>query len=129
MRLQYLCHFGCALSATIGFSAALAAEPTATALPAHNFPTMARVEYVNDCVAKDGYRLAAMYQCGCAIDRIADALSYEDYVEASTFAKYSTLPGEGGGIFRDSDKAKQLAKRYRDLESASLQACGMPKRA
>jgi hypothetical protein len=76
-------------------------------------------------MAKDSDKLAAMYQCACAIDRIADALSYDDFVEASTYAKYATLPGEGAGIFRDSDRARQLAKRYRELESASLSACGM----
>ncbi len=57
--------------------------------------------------------------------RIANALTYDDYVEASTFAKYATLPGEGGGIFRDSEEAKKLAKKFRDLESESLRSCGV----
>ena len=122
MRVQCLCQ-ACAL--LLACNAVYAAEPEAAKTPLHNYPTVARLEYVNACMAKDSDKLAAMYQCACAIDRIADALSYDDFLEASTYAKYATLPGEGGGIFRDSDRARQLAKRYRELESASLSACGM----
>jgi hypothetical protein len=122
MQVQCLCQLGAFLLAC---SFVYAAEPDAAKTPLHNYPTVARLEYVNVCMTKSGDKLAAMYQCACAIDRIADALSYEDFVEASTYAKYATLPGEGGGIFRDSDHAKQLAKRYRELERASLNSCGM----
>jgi len=94
--------------------------------PAHDYPTVARVEYVNECIGKNGGKLAALYQCSCAIDRIANELAYDDYVEASTFAKYATLPGEAGGIFRDSEHARQMAKSFRDLEASALRGCGMP---
>jgi hypothetical protein len=122
MQVQSLCQLGALLLAC---SAVYAAEPDAAKTPLHNYPTVARLEYVNACMAKTNDKLAAMYQCACAIDRIADVLSYDEFVEASTYAKYATLPGEGGGIFRDSDHAKQSAKRYRELERASLSACGM----
>ncbi len=101
-----------------------AAAPANTG-PAHDYPTVARVEYVTECMGKSGGKLAALYQCSCAIDKIADALSYDDFVEASTFARYATLPGEGGGIFRDSEHARQTAKSFRDLEANALKACGM----
>jgi hypothetical protein len=122
MRVQCLCQLGVFLF-TCSFASA--AEPDAAKTPLHNYPTVARIEYVNTCMARTGDKLAAMYQCACAIDRIADALSYEDFVEASTFAKYATLPGEGGAIFRDSDHGRQLAKHYRELERAALGSCGM----
>jgi hypothetical protein len=110
----------------MGFAATCpAADPVRGAAPAHNYPTIARVEYVNDCIGKNGGKLAALYQCSCAIDRIANELPYDDFVEASTFAKYATLPGEGGGIFRDSDQARKSAKTFRDLESEALRACGL----
>ena len=138
MKLQYLCHMPTVfvLAVSIGFAAACgAAEPAfsdtpgtgaeATTAPAHDYPTVARVEYVNDCIGKNGGKLAALYQCSCAIDRIANALSYDDYVEASTFAKYATLTGQGGAIFRDSEHARQLAKSFRDLEANALRSCGM----
>jgi hypothetical protein len=138
MKLQYLCHMPSVfvLAGAIGFIGTCAAAgpafgntpgaaAAATAAPAHDYPTVARVEYVNDCIGKNGGKLAALYQCSCAIDRIANVLSYDDYVEASTYAKYATLPGEGGGIFRDSDHARQLAKGFRELEANSLRGCGM----
>lgn len=125
MKLQNLCHPRHLLSILIIGTAALVSNGAPAAIPAHDFPTLARVEYVNECITKTGDKLAALYQCSCAIDKIADALSYDDFVEASTFAKYATLPGEGGGIFRDSDRAKSLAKSYRALEGDSLTACGM----
>jgi len=124
------------LAVTVGFTGACAAAGPAfsdtpgtgveaATAPAHDYPTVARVEYVNDCIGKNGGKLAALYQCSCAIDRIANALSYDDYVEASTFAKYATLAGQGGAIFRDSEHARQLAKSFRDLEANALHSCGM----
>lgn len=93
--------------------------------PTNRYPTQALVEYVNECIAKHGDTLSSLYQCSCAIDRIAGKLSYDAFVEASTYAKYSGLAGEGGGIFRDSDKARQLAKSYRELEADAYRACGL----
>jgi len=96
------------------------------AVPAHSdplpndYPTSARVEFVQDCMGRHGGKLEDLYKCSCVIDRLAQKLTYDDYVEASTFAHYSTLPGEGGGIFRDPDTAKQKAKLYRTLEADAL---------
>ena len=83
------------------------------------------MEFVQECIAKHGGKLENLYQCSCAIDRIANSLSYDDFVEASTYAKYSSLPGEGGGIFRDSDQARQMAKRYREVEAEAYRSCGL----
>jgi hypothetical protein len=122
--MQRLCHATCLAlmgAAVLWPSAApLHAEP-----PAHDFPTQARVEYVNDCIAKHGGKLSTLYQCSCAIDRIANTFSFDDFVEASTYARYATLPGEGGGIFRDSDQARAMAKKYRAVEAEAWKACGL----
>lgn len=99
--------------------------PAFAAPPAHDYPTQARVEYVNDCIARNGGQLSRLYQCSCVIDDIANRLSYEDFVEDSTFARYATLPGEGGGIFRDSEQAKARAKQYREIEKNAYRACGL----
>jgi hypothetical protein len=101
------------------------------AVPAHSdplpndYPTSARVEFVQDCMARHGGKLETLYKCSCVIDHLAEKLSYDDYVEASTFAHYSNLPGEGGGIFRDPDRAKERAKLYRNLESNAYKTCGL----
>jgi hypothetical protein len=90
----------------------------------HNYPTSARVEYVQECIEKKGAAVANVYKCSCAIDWIARKLTYDEYVEAQTYSKYATLPGEGGGIFRDSPDAKEKAKLYKALEADALKGCG-----
>src|SRR5262249_50263350 len=105
-----------------------AAAPAAAAAPApaNSYPTFARVQYVEECISRSrGGGMAGLYQCSLAIAHIADHLTYDEFVEASTFAHYATLPGEGGGIFRDPDRAKQQAKLYRTLEAEAYKACGL----
>lgn len=120
MKLQKLCQILAGLAIC---GVAFADPPSST--NRNDYPTVARVEYVNNCMAKTSDKLAGMYQCACAIDRIAETLTYDDYVEDSTYARNSTLPGQGASIFRDSDEARQKAKRYRELESSALKGCGM----
>jgi hypothetical protein len=123
MKLQYLCHLPLFLLAG-AVTTCVAADAPSGGTPTHDYPTVARVEYVNQCIAKNDGKLAALYQCSCAIDRIAAVLTYDDFVEQSTYAKYATLPGEGGGIFRDSADAKKLAKSFREIEADALKDCG-----
>lgn len=104
----------------------MAAAPTSADAPSHDYPTIARIEYVQECINKAGGKQGAMYQCACAIDRIAEKLTYDEFVEASTYAHYSTLPGEAGGIFRDTDEAKQKAKLFRTIEGEAYRMCNVP---
>lgn len=129
MKVQYLCHLR-PISIALGLLCAFATvcrsdEPARADLPLHAYPTIARVEYVNACIAKAGGTLAALYQCSCAIDRIANTLTYDEFVEASTFDKYAALPGQAGSIFRDSDSGRKMAKSFRELQASSLRSCGV----
>lgn len=119
--MQYLCQSMFLLLAT---NIVFAAEPARDSLPKNNYPTLARIEYVNNCMARTADKLAGMYQCSCAIDKIADSLKYEEFEHVYTIARYAGLPGELAGEFRD-EEGKKLAKKYRDLESDALLACGM----
>ena len=123
MKLQYLCHLPMVLLA--GAATACMAADAGGGTPTHDYPTVARVEYVNQCILKNDSKLAALYQCSCALDKIAAVLTYDDFVEQSTYVKYATLPGEGGGIFRDPPDAKKLAKNFRDLEADAMKSCGV----
>lgn len=107
-----------------------AADPDGGAGPAppkNSYPTFARVQYVQECMNRGGKgrTLAGLYQCSCAIDRIADHLTYDEFVEASTFSHYRTLPGEAGGIFRDPARAKEQVKLFRSLEAQAYRSCGL----
>jgi hypothetical protein len=126
MTMQRLCHQRTAATLIAAFclwsfGSALGADD----LPVNNYPTLARVEYVQQCIVSHGGRLSNLYQCSCVIDRIADKLTYDDFVEAETFSRYSGLPGEGGALFRDSDHARKMAKLYRDTEAEATRSCGL----
>jgi hypothetical protein len=123
--MQYLCHLPILIvTMSLGMRCP-AAEPAREPAPANDYPTIARVEYVNQCIANNGGKLAALYQCSCAIDRIATKLAYDDYVEATTFVKNANMAGEGGGMFRDSERGRKLVKSFRELESDALHSCGV----
>lgn len=125
MTMQRLCHARTAVVVGGAIFLGWSAGPASSDPAMHDYPTQARVEYVNDCIGKSRGQLASLYQCSCVIDRIATSLSYDDFVEASTFAKYSGLGGEGGAVFRDSERAKKLAQLFRDTEAAARRACGL----
>jgi hypothetical protein len=90
---------------------------------ANNFPTTDRVEYVLECMKNNGGKQEYLYKCSCAIDRIAQQLPYEEYVEASTALRYQSLGGERGAVFRDPDDVKKIAKKYKTIQSDANKAC------
>ncbi|WP_321799250.1 hypothetical protein [Caballeronia sp. J97] len=94
----------------------------------HDYPTEGRVEYVLGCMDDNGHDFANVYKCSCAIDKIAQVLTYDDYVEQSTFSKYAALGGEGGAEFR-VDRAKAQTKKYRDLQKDAYKACGIQQKS
>ena len=124
MTMQRLCQIR-TLPALLGVAGLCASPAVGADAPVNDYPTVSRVEFVQECIVKHGGKLENLYQCSCAIDRIANTLTYEEFVEASTYAKYSGLAGEGGGIFRDSDQARALAKRYREAEAEAYRGCGL----
>lgn len=101
------------------------ATPAYSEAPANDFPTLARVEYVQECINRTGGKQTNMYQCVCVVDRIAEVMKYDDFVEATAFARYSTLPGERSGVFRDTDEAKKKARLFRETEAAAFKACNL----
>jgi hypothetical protein len=120
----------------VGWSATLAAlgvmglgradTPQEGVQAGHDYPTSARVEYVQECMMRSGTQIAYLYKCSCAIDRIAKDLTYDDFVEWGTFARNASLAGERAGVFRDSDEVRDKAKKYRAIEEAAGKSCGLP---
>jgi hypothetical protein len=134
VRCRVLLALACfALAPSAAFAAGAAADPATPAAggnPAqgHDYPTQGRVEYVLGCMDDNGHDFANVYKCSCAIDRISQALPYDDFVEQSTFAKYATLGGEGGAEFR-VDRAKAQSKKFLALQADAYRACGVAKQA
>jgi hypothetical protein len=109
--------FAFALSALLGLPASAWA---------HDYPTVQRVEYVLECMRANGGKQEYLYKCSCAIDRIAQQLSYDDYVELSTALRNQTLSGPRGAEFRDPDSVKDMAKKYQSIQQAASKACFVP---
>ena len=120
-------HIGCkVLLVLIGATTLSGADtPAGGDRAGHDYPTSARVEYVQECMLKNGAQLAYLYKCSCAIDFMANDLIYDDFVEWGTFARNASLAGERAGVFRDTDLAREKAKQYRALEAAAYKSCGL----
>jgi hypothetical protein len=104
------------------------ADGDAPAAPApaggYNYPTQGRVEYVLSCMDDNGHDFVNVYKCSCVIDKMAASLSYDDFVNQSTFSKYASLGGEGGSEFR-VDQAKAQTKKFRALQTTAYHSCGL----
>ena len=97
-------------------------------LPANNYPTQARVEYVLSCMQRyGGENYTHLYGCVCAIDRIADKIPYDNYVTTTTLANMAKVPGEQGAPFRDAPGGKEAISAFQTYVSDSEQSCGLKK--
>lgn len=87
---------------------------------ANDYPTLERVDHVLTCMRlAGGQTIDNLYACSCEIDVIAQTVEFEDFTEARTFEMYKRMPGEKGGIFRDSERADELAEK---LDAARAEA-------
>ena len=91
------------------------------------YPTVDRVEFVLECMQKNGGKQEFLYKCACLIDEIAQTYTYDDFVEASTAARYQSLAGERGGVFRDPPQVREMAKRYLQIQGNAMKHCGVPR--
>jgi hypothetical protein len=91
---------------------------------ANDFPTRARIEFVLTCMRESkAPPQESMYKCSCAIDAIADKVSYSTWVDLSTVANGITIAGERGGVMRDLKDGRKLAASFRELQDSAKKAC------
>jgi ATP/maltotriose-dependent transcriptional regulator MalT len=91
---------------------------------ANDFPTVDRVLYVRDCLrANPGPQFEMINKCSCALDRLAEQVTYDEYVNLSTTANATTIGGERGAALRDNDGAQKDAKKFRDLQAKVKNSC------
>ncbi len=48
-------------------------------------------------------------------------------MEASTAARYQSLGGERGGVFRDPPQVREMGKRYLQIQGEAMKHCGVPR--
>lgn len=91
----------------------------ATELPANDYPTAARADYVFACMQVNGRTREALRKCACSIDVIASLLPYEKYEEAETVMSIRQRGGEQASIFLS---APQMRAKVDDLKRAQVEA-------
>ena len=91
---------------------------------ANDYPTLERVDHVLTCMrTHGGQTVDNLYACSCEIDIIAQTMNFEDFTEARTFEIYERMPGEKGGIFRDSDRATVIVGELDKARANATQRC------
>lgn len=91
---------------------------------ANDFPTSARVLYVEDCIrANPGRYFEMINKCSCAADSLADEVSYDEYTTMQTISNGMTIGGERGGAIRDVPNLQPELKKYRELQVKVKKGC------
>ena len=72
----------------------------AVELPANDYPTYARADYVYACMQVNGQTRAVLDKCSCSIDAIAAILSFKEYEQAETVMSVRQRGGENASMFR-----------------------------
>jgi hypothetical protein len=105
----------------------LSAVGTVQAAASSEYPTVDRVEFVLECMQRNAGKQEFLYKCACVMDELARRYTYDDFVEASTAARFQSLGGERGGVFRDPPKTRETAKRYVQVHSDAMKRCDVPR--
>ncbi len=110
--------------AFLAFAAAAASADAA----GNDFPTVNRVEYVQECMrGHPGSRYEMLYKCSCTLDRIAAEIRYDEYVELWTAANAVSIGGERGAQLRDAKVSQDMAKKFRTIEGKAQKDCFLRK--
>jgi len=88
-------------------------------LPANDYPTVARADYIFGCMQVNGQTRDALERCSCSIDVIASLLPYEQYEEAETIMRVRQRGGENASMFRTMP---MLRAKVDDLKRAQIEA-------
>ncbi|GAB2790410.1 hypothetical protein GCM10027040_15690 [Halomonas shantousis] len=92
--------------------------------PQHDYPTQARVEYVFGCMQQlGGENYDNLYKCSCSIDRIADQVSYEDFVAMDTFARGQRAGGERPEVLREGRQAESSRSTFAKVKHRAATQC------
>lgn len=104
---------GCALAAIAGGLSARAAE-----LPANDYPTVGRADYVFACMQTNGQTRDILEKCSCSIDQIAALLPWAEYEEAETIMSVVMRGGDANALFN----SPMLQKKVHSMKLAQVEA-------
>jgi len=96
----------------------------ATFAGANDYPTLERVDHVLTCMRlAGGQTVDNLYACSCEIDVIAQAVDFEDFTEARTYEIYKRMPGEKGGLFRESERSDEIVAKLEAARADAKKRC------
>ena len=91
---------------------------------AFDYPTMDRVDQVLTCMKENGGQtIDNLQRCSCQMDVIMQTVNFDDFNEARTYEIYKQMPGEKGGMFRDSERGSELTKRLGEARADARKRC------
>ncbi len=90
---------------------------------ANDFPTRARAEYVFACMSSNGQSEIMLIQCSCAVDAIAELMSYDEYVDAETTLRMRLLSGERTAMFRDVEWVRKSVEKLKAAQAEAEIRC------
>ena len=96
-----------------------ATTASAAELPANDYPTVARADYVFGCMQVNGQTRDALERCSCSIDVIATLLPFEQYEEAETVMRVRQRGGKNASMFLSMP---MLRAKVDDLKRAQVEA-------
>jgi hypothetical protein len=96
---------------------ASAARVAAQELPANDYPTVSRADYVYACMAVNGQTREILEKCSCSIDEIANILPYDQYEEAETLMSVGLRGGENVAW----TKAPEFQEKVKNLKRAQVE--------
>lgn len=125
MKTKYASINAGRILATLALPLLTGCENAPTAARSDNdFPTQARVEYVLQCMEEHGgQNYDTLYHCVCMADKIAAAMSYDDFAQAQTFTYLFNTPGERGGEFRDPPQSAKLRTQLKEATAQAKETC------
>lgn len=95
------------------------AATAAVELPANDYPTSARADYVFACMQTNGQTRDSLEKCSCSIDAVAGLLPYAEYEAAQTIMSIAQRPGDNAEVFRSYGPYKEQVKK---LKTAQVEA-------
>ena len=92
---------------------------SAIEVPANDYPTAARADYVFACMQTNGQNRMVLDKCACSIDAIAALLPYADYEAAETIMSVRQKGGESVAMF---NSFAPLLEKVKNLKRAQVEA-------
>ena len=106
-------------AAAVAFACSLGAvQAGANELPANDYPTVARADYVYACMQTNGPTRDILEKCSCSIDQIAALLPWAEYEEAETIMSVAVRGGDATSLFN----SPALQKKIHTMKLAQVEA-------